>query len=158
MLIGAENAVISNNRFVAQPKADSFKDVNIETVFVLFSANVSKHCLVTQNDMMASEALRRSYGVWVGSDAEATITDNTIRNTNYGVCLADGASALVCFNRFAVSAGPSGCPAFESFGITARGAKSVVDFDNTFDGVAIASQLPMLTSPTTPQVSGAPAD
>ena len=150
--IGAEDAIISNNRFIAQPNAGSARDVNVETVFVLFSANVSKSCLVAQNDMAGSEALPRSYGVWVATNAQATIANNSIRNMKYGVCLADDASALVCFNRFAVGAALGDTAPLESFGISALKARDILDVKNTFDGVSVPSLMPK--SPEAQDVSG----
>jgi hypothetical protein len=137
--IGAEDAVITNNRFIARPQMAA-KDVNIETVFVLFSADVTKKCLVAKNEMMASDVLPKSYGVWVATNAQATIADNTIRNMKYGVCLASDASALVCANHFRIAsnAGASG----ETIGISAASAKDVVASRNTFDGVTTSATLP----------------
>jgi nitrous oxidase accessory protein NosD len=137
--IGAEDAVITNNRFTARPQMAA-KDVNIETVFVLFSAEVTKRCLVAKNDLTASDVLPKSYGVWVASNAQATIADNTIRNMKFGVCVAGDASALVCANRFGVSS-TSGAPG-ETTGISAVGAKDIVETRNTFDGVTSPATLP----------------
>ncbi|HVT30115.1 MAG TPA: NosD domain-containing protein [Lacipirellulaceae bacterium] len=138
--IGAKDAVICNNRFVAQPKAGTAREVGVETVFILFSANVSKNCVVTQNELVASELLPRSYGVWVATDAQATIANNSIRNMKYGVCLASEASALICFNRFA--ADETKTKPMETFGISASGAKDIVNLKNKFEGVSIRAALP----------------
>src|SRR5687767_6761642 len=52
--IGAKDAVISNNRFIARFQGGTAQDVKVETVFVLFCAEVTKNCIVTKNDMSAS--------------------------------------------------------------------------------------------------------
>ena len=143
--IGAEGAVICNNRFAAEPEKGTAQDVEVETVFVLFSANVSKKCLVGQNEMMASEVLPRSYGVWVATNAQATVVNNSIRNMKFGVCLATDASALVCFNRFEVATG--GDVAIESYGIKALRAKDIGEIKNSFDGVSIPVTLPESKKP-----------
>ena len=139
--IGAEDVIIANNRFDAKPDVASAQGVEVETVFVLFSANVSTRCLVAQNDMRASEILPRSYGIWVATGAEATIAYNLVRNMKYGVCLASDATALVCSNRFAADQ-PTAMPAIETFGINAPGAKEVLDVKNAFEGMSTPTALP----------------
>ena len=141
--IGAQGAVITNNRFIAKPQMAA-KDVNIETVFVLFSAEVTKECLVAKNDMAASDVLPKSYGVWVATNAQAAIVDNTIRNMKFGVCLAGDASALVGFNRF--DAASKSNPPIETHGISASGAKEILDVKNTFEGVNIPITTPQADS------------
>lgn len=138
--IGAENVVITNNRFMASPKGKAAQDVNVETVFVLFSAEVSQDCLVAKNDMAASEVLPRSYGVWVATNAEATIVDNNVRNMKYGVCIAADAAAWVCFNRFHASADTDA--SIETIGISASGAKDIIEIRNAFDGITTPAALP----------------
>lgn len=138
--IGAENVIITNNRFTTSLKSGKAKDVSVETVFVLFSAEVSKDCIVAKNDMAASEVLPRSYGVWVATNAEATIVDNNVRNMKYGVCVASDASALVCFNRFRASANADA--PIETIGISASGAKDIVEIKNAFDGITTPAALP----------------
>ncbi|MDC0935303.1 hypothetical protein OAS39_03375 [Pirellulales bacterium] len=140
--IGAKDAVISNNRFAAEPKKGTAKDVNIETVFVLFSANLSQKCLVAQNEMTISEVLPRSYGVWVATHAQATIAYNRVHNLKYGVCLGSDATALVCFNDFAVDTAPEASAAVETFGIQATGAKEIFEKGNTYQGVSTPTALP----------------
>jgi hypothetical protein len=137
--IGAEDAVITNNRFMAKPQMAP-KDVDIETVFVLFSANVTKDCLVAKNDMAASGVMPKSYAIWVATNAQVAIVDNTIRDMLYGVTLGSDASALVCFNRFNVSA-ETDTP-LETIGISAAGARDIVEMRNTFEGVATPTALP----------------
>lgn len=137
--IGAKDAVITNNRFMAKPQIAA-KEVNIETVFVLFSAQVTKGCLVAKNDMAASDVMRKSYGIWVATNAQVAIVDNTIRNMLFGVTLASDASALVCFNRFNVSA-KTDAP-LETIGINAAGGKEVVASKNSFEGVSVPTALP----------------
>jgi hypothetical protein len=137
--IGAKDAVITNNRFMAKPQMAA-KDVDIETVFVLFSANVTKDCLVAKNDMAASGIMPKSYAIWVATNAQVAIVDNTIRDMLFGVTLGSDASALVCFNRFDVSAKTDG--PIETIGISASGAKDIVEMRNTFEGVATPTALP----------------
>jgi hypothetical protein len=137
--IGAQDAVITNNRFIAHPQIAA-KDVNIETVFVLFSANVSKECLVAKNEMTASDVMPKSYAIWVATNAQVAIVDNTIRDMLFGVTLGSDASALVCFNRFQVSA-KTDAPS-ETIGINAPGGKEVVASNNTFEGVSVPTALP----------------
>jgi hypothetical protein len=137
--IGAEGAVIASNRFIAELKPGAARDVDVETVFVLFSAQVTKDCLVARNTMTASEPLPRSYGVWIANNAQASVIDNSIRNLKFGVCLASDASGLVCFNRFKVEA-PGG--PMETIGISAVGARDVVEIKNTFEGLTTSATLP----------------
>jgi hypothetical protein len=137
--IGARDTVITNNRFMAKPQIAP-KDVDIETVFVLFSANVTKDCLVAKNDMRASGVMPKSYAIWVATNAQVAIVDNTIRDMLYGVTLGSDASALVCFNRFDVS-DKTDAP-LETIGISAAGAKDIVEMRNTFEGVATPTALP----------------
>ena len=137
--IGAEGALIANNRFTAQVKQGTAKDVNVETVFVLFSAEVTKNCLVTRNQMAANEVLPRSYGVWVATNAEASLVNNSIENMKYGACLASDASSLIYLNRFTALADAP----VESFGIIATGAKDVLNLKNTFEGIRIPAMVPM---------------
>ncbi len=137
--IGAQGAVITNNRFIARPQMAA-KDVNIETVFVLFSAEVTKECLVAKNEMVASDVLPKSYGVWVATNAQAAIVDNTIRNMKFGVCLGGDASALVGFNRFDASSKSN--PPIETCGISASSARDIVEIRNTFSGVTTPAAMP----------------
>ena len=116
--IGADGAVIANNRFDARVESGAGKGLQMETVFILFSAEISKNCLVTRNQMSANEVLHRSYGVWVATNAEASIINNSIQNVTFGVCLAGNASSLICFNRFMAAADAG----LETVGISASGA------------------------------------
>ena len=112
----------------------------METVFVLFSANLSQNCLVAHNEMSASELLPRSYGVWVASNAQASVAYNKVRNLKYGVCLAAEAAGLVCFNEF--SAYASASTGMETFGIIAQSAKELVETGNAFEGLHVPIVLP----------------
>jgi hypothetical protein len=138
--IGAQDAIITSNRFVCRHKARH--KINVETVFVLLSADVSKNCLVEHNEMTATDVLPRSYGVWVATRGQATISRNNIRNMNYGVCLSAEASALVCFNQFSASEVLETNASIETFGITAVEAKDISAVNNTFEGVSTPSLLP----------------
>jgi hypothetical protein len=138
--IGAEGALIANNRFTSQLKPGAAKSVDVETVYVLFSAEVTKDCLVTRNEMAASHVLPRSYGVWIASNAQANVVNNRIRNLKYGVCVAGDGSAMICFNQFNAVAEKK--DAVETIGISAVGAKDIVEIRNTFDGVATPAALP----------------
>jgi hypothetical protein len=140
--IGAEDVVISNNRFTAQPKLGPAEEVQVETVFVLFSANVSKNCVVAHNVLAASNVLPRSYGVWVATNAQATIAHNRVRNMKYGVCLATDATALVCRNQFEADAKLAATPPIETIGVSAAAAKDFLAVENTFDGVNIPTVGP----------------
>jgi hypothetical protein len=137
--IGARDAVISNNRFLARPRGGA-REVKVETVFVLFCAEVTRNCMVTKNEMSASEVLPRSYGVWLATNGQASIVDNAIRNMKYGVCLASNASGLVCFNRF--DAARDNETPIETTGISALGAKEIDQIKNTFVGVTTPLALP----------------
>ena len=61
-ICAVDGAVIANNRFTAKVERGTGKELQMETVFVLFSAEVTKNCLVTQNQMSANE-------VFVGATA-----------------------------------------------------------------------------------------
>jgi hypothetical protein len=138
--IGAEGALIANNRFTSQLKPGAAKNVDVETVYILFSAEITKDCLVTRNEMAASDVLPRSYGVWIAKNAQANVVNNTIRNLKYGVCVAGDGSAMVCFNRFNVAAERT--DPVETIGISAAGAKDIVEIRNTFDGVTTSATVP----------------
>lgn len=138
--IGARDAVITNNRFNAEVEPGTGKDVDIETVFVLFSADVTKNCVVTKNYMAASETLPRSYGIWIATDGQATVVDNDIRNMLYGICLAGDASAMVCYNRFEISRNSDA--SLQTIGISASSAKEIFDVNNIFVGVRTPASTP----------------
>jgi len=143
---GAEDAVICNNRFNAQVKPGTGNTLNVETVFVLFSANVTKNCLVAHNEMEANEVLNRGYAIWIATDSQAIVTNNRISNMQYSVCMGGAASAIVCFNDFSVDA-PKGGKILETYGVSATGAKSFKEFDNQFTGFSIPVNGPQTPEP-----------
>jgi len=143
---GAEDAVICNNRFDARVMPGSGNTSNVETVFVLFSANVTKNCVVAHNQMHANELLNRGYAIWIATNSQATVANNTIANMQYGVCLGGAASALVCFNDFSVEA-PKAGKVLDTYGISATGAKSFREFDNEFSGFSIPVNGPETPAP-----------
>lgn len=142
---GAEDAVISNNRFDAQVKPGTGNALDMETVFVLFSANVTKNCVVAHNEMHANELLNRGYAIWIATGAQAIVANNTVENMQYGVCLGGEASAVVCFNDFSVDA-PKGGKVLETYGLSATGAKFFKEFENKFTGFSIP-----VNGPQTPE-------
>ena len=133
-------AIIANNRFSAVLAPGAAKDVAVETVFVLFSADVSKDCHVVRNNMSASEVLPRSYGVWIATQAQASVIDNTIDNMKYGICVAEAGSLLAAYNRFHAAASPG--DAIETTGISALTARDLTDVQNSFDGITFPKALP----------------
>jgi parallel beta-helix repeat protein len=90
--------------------------------------------------MSISEVLPRSYGVWVASDSNALVIDNTIRNLQFGVCMASNATGLVYNNRFTATRDP----AFhvDTTGVSAASAKEVIELKNKFDGIGTPAELP----------------
>ena len=68
--IGAEDSVIRRNRFAAQYTGVNPHQMSVETVLVLFNADVSLRNAVQHNEMTANTPLDRSYGVWIASNAE----------------------------------------------------------------------------------------
>jgi hypothetical protein len=132
--------VIANNRFKAMLAGGTAKDVAIETVFVLLSADVSKDCHIVRNEMAASEVLPRSYGVWVATHAQASVIDNTIDNMKYGICVAEAGSLLAGYNRFHAAQSPG--DSVETTGITALAARDLTEVQNSFDGITIPMELP----------------
>lgn len=143
---GPDNAVICNNLFDAQTKPGTGNTLEMETVFVLFSAEVSKNCVVVHNVMKANEVLNRGYAIWIATGAEAIVANNTVSNMQYGVCLGGAASAVVCFNDFSVDA-PKGGKILETYGVSATGAKSFKEFDNKFSGFSIPVNGPQTPEP-----------
>jgi len=135
--IGAEDAVITQNRFDAKYTGSEPGGPDMETVLVLFIADMSQHCVVTHNQMVANTILNRSYGIWIGSNAHVSATHNTIRNMKYGLCLGSNATALAGFNYFSADPPPAGVPATETFGIYADLAKKILVADNEFQGITI---------------------
>lgn len=142
--VSSDAVVIANNRFLAEPPKGSGPTQPLETVFVLFRP--SRQCVVAHNDMQASEALNRSYGIWVASNAEAAIFYNRVRNAQFGVTIAPDGSAAVGYNQFTVDAGSAG--SLETVGVTGTASKSVVQLDNTFDGLTTAVTM-IQPAPTT---------
>ena len=140
--IGAEDVMISGNTFTADYPGLDPQQVGMETVFVLFSANVSKRCVVALNEMSANVVLPRSYGVWVASNAHIAASYNNIRNMKYGICLATDASALAGFNRFVADPPPAGTEPIDSVGVSAVAADEVCLFSNVFDGLGTDTNLP----------------
>lgn len=143
---GAQDGLICNNRFDAEVKPGAGNTLDVETVFVLFSANVTKNCLVAHNKMDANEVLNRGYAIWIATDSQAIVTNNEISNMQYGVCLGGTASAVVCCNDFSVDA-PKGGKILETYGVSATGAKSFKEFDNEFRGFSIPVNGPQTPKP-----------
>jgi len=146
---GPENAVICNNLFDAETKPGTGNTLDIETVFVLFSAEVSKNCVVVHNEMKANEVLNRGYAIWIATGAEAIVANNIVSNMQYGVCLGGAASAVVCFNDFSVVE-PKGGMILKTYGVSATGAKLFKEFNNVFRGFSIPVNGPQ--SPAAEQV------
>jgi hypothetical protein len=143
---GPEDAIICNNVFNAQTKPGTGDTLDVETVFVLFSAEVSKNCVVAHNEMKANEVLNRGYAIWIATGSQAIVTNNTVSNLQYGVCLGGAASAVVCFNEFSVDA-PKGGKILETYGVSATGAKFFKEFDNEFRGFSIPVNGPQTPEP-----------
>jgi hypothetical protein len=141
--IGAEDAVITGNRFDAVYTGSDPDVMSVETVLVLFSANVSQRSVVTRNEMSANTPLNRSYGLWVASNAHVTAMHNTIQNMRYGITLASNATALAGYNDFAVDPPPPGVPSLPSiFGIYAVAAEQIFETYNEFQGQTHPTFLP----------------
>lgn len=147
--VAADDVVVANNRFSAQPPAGTGRDLQLETVFVLFRP--SQNCVVTHNDMEASEVLNRSYGVWVASNARAAMFHNRVRNMQYGVCVAGDASATVGYNGFIVDAPPDGGATIETTGIAVPSPKEIAEMGNTFSGVRIPTAIAKPAPATAPK-------
>lgn len=127
--VTADQVLVANNRFRAEPPATTGHALQMETVFILFRP--SQDCVVAHNQMVASEVLNRSYGVWVASRAKAAIFHNSVRNMQFGVCVATDGSATVGYNHIIADADAS----VETTGISASAAK-VVEMGNTFIGLS----------------------
>ena len=140
--IGAEDVVISHNRFDAKYTGSNPRELDLETVFVLFAADVSQRCVVTHNQMGANTLLNRSYGIWVASNAHVTVVHNTIRNMKYGVSVESRATALAGFNQFSAEPTSAGVPAAAAFGIYAAAANKAFVIDNEFHGITTPLVLP----------------
>ena len=133
--LGGEDVLIAQNEFSAVVPEGN---VNLETVFVLLSANVTRRCIVGLNQMKATRFLPRSYGVWVATGSRATLADNEMRNLNYAVALAKNAEAVVSHNRIEVETDDGG----DSYGIYATRAKSITAVENTYRGLNDEQLLP----------------
>jgi predicted neuraminidase len=145
--IGAEDAVISGNRFDAVFPGSNPTAPGVETVCVLFSADVSQRSVVTNNQMTANVPLDRSYGLWIASNAHVAAMHNTMANMRYGVTLASDAVGLVGYNDFSVDPPPTGVPALSStFGVFAVSAKQVLATGNRFEGLTNPTYLPPNTT------------
>jgi hypothetical protein len=141
--IGAENAVITRNNFDAVYTGPDPNVMSVETVLVLFSANVSQRSIVTRNVMAANVPLNRSYGLWVASNAHVTAMHNTIQNMRYGVTLASNATSLVSYNEVSVGPPPAGLPPLSStFGIFANAAEQIFETGNVYQGQTHPTFLP----------------
>lgn len=142
--LSADDVIITNNRFSAEPPKGTGRGIQMETVCVLFRP--SRNGVVAHNDLSASESLHRSYGVWVAGKADAAILNNRIHNMHHGVTVAADGSAVVAGNRFVVDPPAEGAP-LETTGISAPSSKDLLEKDNTFDGVT--SPLTVAGAPTT---------
>jgi hypothetical protein len=141
--IGAEDAVISRNRFDAIYSGSTPNAPGVETVCVLFSADVSKRSVVSNNGIAANVPLDRSYGLWIASNARVTAMHNTIENMRYGVTLASDGVGLAGYNDFSVEPPPPGVPALPStFGVYALSAKQVFATGNAFQGQTQPAYFP----------------
>jgi len=133
--IGAVDAVIAHNHFNAH-YAGKPEGPDLETVFILFSADISKGCVVTHNQMVANTLLNRSYGIWTGSNTHVTIAHNTIHNMKYGLCLGENATAMAGSNQFSINPSFEDAHTVETFGIHAAVAKKIWIADNEFENIS----------------------
>ena len=141
--IGAENAVITRNNFVAAYTGPNSHAMSVETVMVLFSANVSQRSIVTRNTMAANVPLDRSYGLWLASNAHIAAMHNDIHNMRYGITLASDATSLVGYNEVSVGSPPNGSPPLSStFGIFAISAEQIFETGNEYQGQTHPTFLP----------------
>jgi hypothetical protein len=141
--IGAENATVTRNSFDAVYTGPDPNVMSVETVMVLFSANVSQRSIVTRNAMEANVPLNRSYGLWVASNAHVTAMHNTIQNMRYGITLASNATSLVGYNDVSVGSPPVGSPPLSStFGIFANAAEQIFETGNVYQGQTHPTFLP----------------
>jgi hypothetical protein len=146
--LSSDDVVVTNNRFTAQPPAGTGPKLALETVFVLFRP--SKNCVVAHNEMIASELLHRGYGIWVATDASATIVYNRVRNTQYGVCVAGDGSATVGHNTFAIDETKDGGTTMDTYGLAATAPKQIAEIGNSFTGFKIPTAIGKpTTAPTT---------
>ena len=146
--IGAEDSVITRNRFDVQYTLSNPSAAAVETVLVLFSADVSLRSVVTNNVMTANTPLDRSYGVWVASNAHVAAAHNTIHNMRYGVTLASSATSLVSYNDVSVGSPLSGItPLSSTFGVFALSAEQVRETGNRYRGHTHPTFLPTTPNP-----------
>lgn len=151
--IGAESALISENRFEADPGKVEVSKRGIETVFILFSARVSQRCVATHNTLVATQPLPRSYGVWIASESEVSVLHNRFLNLQYAVAVASQADAQVLRNSVRVTSAKE----FASAGIRALRARQVIVGHNRFQGVADPLRLPMKAPALSPAKEAAKA-
>lgn len=141
--IGAEDSVVTRNRFHAVYTGVNPHQLDVETVLVLFSADVSLRSVVTHNEMHANTPLDRSYGLWIASGAHVTAAHNTIGNMRYGITLASSATSLASYNSISLSPPASGNPPLPStFGIFASAAEQVFETGNQYAGQTHPTFLP----------------
>jgi hypothetical protein len=141
--IGAENAVVTRNTFEAVYTGPDPSAANVETVMVLYSADVSLESIVTRNTMSANFPLNRSYGLWVASNAHVAAMHNDIHNMRYGITLASDATSLVGYNEISVGPPKVGTPPLSStFGIFAVSAEQIFETSNDFQGQTHPTFLP----------------
>ena len=146
--IGAEDSVITRNRFDAQYTLSNPSAAAVETVLVLFSADVSLRSVVTHNIMTANTPLDRSYGVWVASNAHIAAAHNTIHNMRYGITLASSATSLVSYNDVSVGSPlPGITPLSSTFGVFALTAEQVRETGNRYTGHTHPTFLPTTPNP-----------
>lgn len=144
--IGAQGAIISHNHFHAEPPGGDFEPTGVETVFVLFSARVSQRCVVALNQLEVSRPLPRSYGVWVASDAQATIMHNQIHNLQYGICLGGQGSAVVGYNTIGITPEQTTetqtQKPMDTYGVSAANPKEAAILYNRITGFTLPITLP----------------
>ena len=145
--IGAEDVVISNNHFHARPPRIDPQSHDIETVFVLLSARVSRRCIVGLNQMTSDRPLPRGYGIWVAKDAQATVAYNKIRNMKYAICLATDGNATICHNQISAQPPVANEP-FDSYGVFAKSPADLTMRHNVLDSLSHPAFMPAKLDPT----------
>jgi hypothetical protein len=133
--MGAEDAVVTYNRFNAEYTGKHPDKPGLETVFVLLVADVSQRCVVTHNQMDANMMLGRSYGIWAGANAQLIAAHNSIRNMKYGICVDSNTTAMAGFNHLSADPPPAGMVAADTYGIYAVGAKETHFASNLSHGL-----------------------
>jgi hypothetical protein len=134
----SDDVVVANNRFDARPPTGTGRKLAMETVFVLFRP--SKNCVVTHNDMFASELLNRSYGVWVAEQTRVTMLHNRVHNMQHGVTVVPDGAAQVMYNEFTVMQ-PSDDAQIDTVGIAAPIPNNFSESGNTFRGQKTAKAI-----------------